>query len=300
MDAYKKDVLRAAVIAAAGVFSLNAVWKMVNKLNDEDDCAQMTTIPSTADADAKSSPLSPPLIHTTTTATATLATNKVDPDDPIADDVKQYKEKSYWEERFAKETEYEWLSDYAGVRELLRPILTTQSRILVVGCGNSDLSADIYDDGFHNITSIDFSATVIQNQVAKNQQARPEMQWKVMDMLDLEFDNGSFDVVIDKAAMDALTVDEEDPWDPAEHVKLEVDRMCKGISRVLTEAGIFVQISFAQSHFRRKYVAKEEYGWTFKSQQFGSGLGYFFYTMRKEHDTVDEDEDGDEDGDEDE
>ena len=30
-------------------------------------------------------------------------------------------------------------------------------RLLVVGCGNSELSAQLYDDGFTNIVNIDFS-----------------------------------------------------------------------------------------------------------------------------------------------
>jgi hypothetical protein len=29
--------------------------------------------------------------------------------------------------------------------------------VLVVGCGNSELSAQMYDDGFTDITNIDFS-----------------------------------------------------------------------------------------------------------------------------------------------
>lgn len=53
----------------------------------------------------------------------------------------------------------------------------------------------------------------------------------VMDMTKLEFPAGSFDVVIDKCAMDALLVDEGDPWNPKEEIKETVDKMMTGISQ---------------------------------------------------------------------
>jgi hypothetical protein len=44
--------------------------------------------------------------------------------------------------------------------------------------------------------NIDFSESVIEKMKPKH----PEMEWLVMDMLDLKFDDRSFDVVIDKGA----------------------------------------------------------------------------------------------------
>lgn len=38
------------------------------------------------------------------------------------------------------------------------------------------------------------------------------MQWLVMDIKDLKFESGSFDIVIEKATLDALLVGERDPW----------------------------------------------------------------------------------------
>jgi hypothetical protein len=49
---------------------------------------------------------------------------------------------------------------------------------------------------------------------ASSQQGHSEMRWLTMDMLDMSFDDSSFDVVIDKATMDALMVDEGDVWNP--------------------------------------------------------------------------------------
>lgn len=125
--------------------------------------------------------------------------------------------REYWEERFAKEEEYEWLAKWSSVSELLEEILPpkeSKPKILVVGCGNSEFSADLYDAGWLDVTSIDFSEVVIQNMQEHNA-GRSGMKWLVMDMLTLEgFDDGCFDVVLDKAAMDALMCDEGSVWDP--------------------------------------------------------------------------------------
>jgi 2-polyprenyl-3-methyl-5-hydroxy-6-metoxy-1,4-benzoquinol methylase len=55
----------------------------------------------------------------------------------------------------------------------------------MVGCGNSQLSADLYDVGYHNIVNIDISDTVIRQMVDKNQQQRPDMKFLKMDVLNV-------------------------------------------------------------------------------------------------------------------
>ena len=86
-------------------------------------------------------------------------------------------------------------------------------KILVIGCGNSTFSSDLYDSGYTNIVNIDFSEVCINNMIKKHGIKRPFMKWLVMDMTDMAaFENESFDVVIDKATMDALMVDEGDAF----------------------------------------------------------------------------------------
>lgn len=88
------------------------------------------------------------------------------------------------------------------------------------------------------------------------QETMPEMKWIEADMTKLreQFPPGSFDVVIDKAAMDALMCDEGDVWSPSEAVIQQAAAMCNGIASVLTPTGTFVQISFAQPHFRKRFL----------------------------------------------
>ena len=166
-----------------------------------------------------------------------------------------FKEQGYWEDRFAAEDEYDWLLTYEQLQTHLVPLLRPLERILVVGCGNSGLSAGLYDSGFTDIVNIDFSETVIEKMKEMHSIERPLMRWITMDMTEMNFDSHSFDVVIDKASMDALMVDEGDVWHPKQSTIDITDKMCKGVKRVLVpHTGRFIQLSFAQPHFRTKYL----------------------------------------------
>lgn len=90
------------------------------------------------------------------------------------------------------------------------------------GCGNSSLSEDMYRDGFHNITNVDYSAIVIENMKNRSAETR-SMQWLVMDIKDLKFECGSFDVVMEKATLDALLVGEKDPWRLSDESRTLID-----------------------------------------------------------------------------
>jgi hypothetical protein len=57
-------------------------------------------------------------------------------------------------------------------------------------------------------------------------QDKEAMSWRVMDMTALDFPDGSFDVVIDKAAMDALLTDEGSVWEPNAEVCSKISSVC--------------------------------------------------------------------------
>lgn len=78
--------------------------------------------------------------------------------------------------------------------------------VLVVGCGNSRLSENMFDVGMKNIINIDLSSIVIQQMSSKNKN-RKEMQFLKMDMLNMEFEDSKFDAVVDKGTLDALMSD---------------------------------------------------------------------------------------------
>jgi hypothetical protein len=81
------------------------------------------------------------------------------------------------------------------------------------------------------------------------------MEWVVMDMTDMQFEDNDFDVIIDKATMDALMVQEKDVWYPSENCIHQVEAFLGECSRTLTPNGSFLSLSFAQPHFRTKYLS---------------------------------------------
>ena len=50
----------------------------------------------------------------------------------------------------------------------MRRTIKRTDRMLVIGCGNSEISADLFDNGYTHITNIDFSPLVIEEMIAKN------------------------------------------------------------------------------------------------------------------------------------
>ncbi|CAG5896771.1 unnamed protein product [Menidia menidia] len=80
------------------------------------------------------------------------------------------------------------------------------------GCGNSSMSGDMYRAGYHAITNIDYSWVCISNMSARYSDC-PSMTWKQMDVRQLAFSDASFDVILEKATLDAIMVEEKTPWE---------------------------------------------------------------------------------------
>ena len=77
-------------------------------------------------------------------------------------------------------------------------------KILNLGCGNSVLAEEMYDEGYHGIWNMDISNVCIQQMTERNKKLRPKLHWKVMDVRDLRYSKEMFDLIIDKSTIDAL------------------------------------------------------------------------------------------------
>lgn len=110
------------------------------------------------------------------------------------------------------------------------------------GCGNSKLSEDLYDVGYHSLVNIDISEVVIKQMSARNNAKRPQMQFITMDLLDMKFGDESFDVVLDKGTLDALFTSDN------EKIVKNIQNLFQEISRVLRIHGRYICISLAQDH----------------------------------------------------
>uniref|UniRef100_A0A7N2RDK6 Methyltransferase domain-containing protein n=1 Tax=Quercus lobata TaxID=97700 RepID=A0A7N2RDK6_QUELO len=155
-------------------------------------------------------------------------------------------------------------------------------KVLELGCGNSQLSEELYKDGITEITCIDLSAVAVEK-MQKRLALKGYNEIKVLeaDMLNLPFSNECFDVVIEKGTMDVLFVDSGDPWNPRPETVNKVMAMLEDAHRVLKPDGIFISISFGQPHFRRPLFDSPKFTWSVEWNTFGDAFHYFFYVLKK-------------------
>ena len=87
-------------------------------------------------------------------------------------------------------------------------------------------------------------------------------------MLALNYEDGMFDVVIEKGTLDVLFADAKSPWDPPASVRRQMELACHEIHRVLKADGRFFSISFTQPHFRKPYFSSAQHRHSFPIQNY--------------------------------
>ena len=174
-----------------------------------------------------------------------------------------YSTTAYWERRYAthRGSTFDWYIGYGGegagavLREELNSVIRRGSRILVVGCGTSCLAEGLYDDGYTNLVALDFSPSAVEAMAersgvipthankdvpSKNEQpppalkARPGLVYMVANATELAsiFTENSFDVVFDKAMIDACFCGESDAAQ-----RKHVAQVISGIGYILKKGG---------------------------------------------------------------
>lgn len=151
-----------------------------------------------------------------------------------------FADKSYWNDFNSKTSEFEWYGSYKQLQATLEPYLRPGASVLVVGCGNSAFSAELYDAGItSNVANMDYDESVIKTMAERNK-SRPQMTWQTDDMRYLTtFKDASFDVIIDKGALDALMSSPE--------AKPDAVAMMESISRKLKPGGCYLCITLSQT-----------------------------------------------------
>lgn len=170
--------------------------------------------------------------------------------------VQDFQLKEYWDSFFRKRSSaFEWYGEYTDLCHVLHKYLKPTSKILMAGCGNSKLSEDLHDAGLKNIDNIDISNVVIRQMQSRNETKRPSMTFTKMDVMDMTYDDLTFDCVVDKGTLDAIYSNTGD-----ETVKM-VEKMFGEIARVLKMAGRYICITLAQDHILEKILEHFESGW---------------------------------------
>eukprot|EP00270_Netrium_digitus_P007125 TRINITY_DN2069_c0_g1_i4.p1 TRINITY_DN2069_c0_g1~~TRINITY_DN2069_c0_g1_i4.p1 ORF type:complete len:272 (-),score=45.93 TRINITY_DN2069_c0_g1_i4:100-915(-) len=195
----------------------------------------------------------------------------------------EYLRPAYWNERFTQEDEYEWFKGYGAFQEIMQRHLNPLDRVLVVGCGNSRMSEEMAEDiQLSHVVSVDISPVVVEKMRGKSISCgHLSHDWVVGDMLRLPFAGSSFDVVVEKGAMDVLLVDCKSQWQPGEAARGRVMAMLSNIHHVLSPSGVFISITFGQPHFRRQFFEAPEFSWAMEYDRFGEAFHYFVYHLRK-------------------
>lgn len=173
----------------------------------------------------------------------------------------KYASPEYWEDRYrSNDTTFDWFVTFDNLQTILRPLLqpAEQIRVLVVGCGNSRLSASMYEHlNIKKITNVDVSPTVI-SQMQRRYSDMNEMQWICADllttpieklMMELCPNDFLYDFVVDKGLVDSIL--------GGANSFHNLYLFNKNISRMLKRGGRFVVVSYGapetrMDHFRRK------------------------------------------------
>lgn len=205
--------------------------------------------------------------------------------DDFLQTLEDFTSKENWDKFFTlrgKDDSFEWYAEWPQLRDSLLPLLRDSSssgslQILVPGCGNSRLSEHLYDAGFRDVTNVDFSKVVISDMLRRNIRSRPEMRWRVMDITKMQLGDESFDIVMDKGALDAL-------MEPEVGTKLGSQYLSEA-KRVLKPGGKFICLTLAESHVLALLFSSFRFGWKMtvhSISQKRSSLKTFMVVAEKE------------------
>ncbi|XP_030852906.1 eEF1A lysine and N-terminal methyltransferase [Strongylocentrotus purpuratus] len=156
----------------------------------------------------------------------------------------------YWESLLKKHRNqaFEWYGEYPNLCGILHKYIRTSDKTLVVGCGNSRLSEDLYDVGYHQLVNIDDVDSVVKQKTMKNAKQRPKMKFERMDVTQMTYEDSSFTVVLDRGNLDARMTDQ------GQETVASVEKTFGEIGRVLKVGGRYVCITLAQEHLIRKLL----------------------------------------------
>jgi len=192
-----------------------------------------------------------------------------------------YGDPDYWEERYKNQDgkTFDWLEDYETLKSIMSDFKIDKGscKVLNLGCGNAEMSEDMYKDGYLNNYNIDISKEVIDQMKERNSENKIICKFfynflgEVMDVRDLKYENDFFDMVVDKSTIDAILC--------GECSFINVAKMLKEVDRVLKVDGIYMIISYGQPenrvfHLERNYLNFE----------------VTIYTIKKDYQIDDEDE----------
>lgn len=189
----------------------------------------------------------------------------------------EYDSLQYWNKRYTEQESYDWFKGWSSMHEEICGLLPEKTNAIVnIGCGNSTLSSELYVLGYRNVINVDYSPVVIEAMALRHAQ-QPESRWIVGDMFHLSdvIDMSSAHCCIDKGTLDAVLTVQHDPWDPPVELLQRIHSYMQQVCRILVPGGRFLHITFAQPHFRSRFI--EIPGFKVNVHKLGATGGSFEY-----------------------
>ena len=148
---------------------------------------------------------------------------------------RNYGSADYWESRYVKDNSiFDWYFDWDEFFGKNLDKFDIQPPVLVVGCGNSDLSLKLEQSNIKPVVSTDISRTCCKKMVDKTGGC-----YLPMDVCNMYFRDNIFPCVIDKGTLDAILCQS--------HYEISMTKMITEISRVLAPNGIFIEVTFGKT-----------------------------------------------------
>lgn len=183
--------------------------------------------------------------HLKTKALAPPKKGEEEFDDVISDNA-QYGRIQFWDLKYASEHEpFEWYYGYDRFRETIRENIPANYRVMVAGCGSSNMIGDMVEDGYENIVGADLSRVAI-TQMKYRYQDYKEISFFQGTMTDTDLPEESFGAIIDKALFDSLLCTPTGSVTVQQYVN-EVDRL-------LDDTGVFIVISYGNPEQRLQFL----------------------------------------------
>ncbi|CAI2380445.1 unnamed protein product [Moneuplotes crassus] len=172
----------------------------------------------------------------------------------------QYGKPEFWEDRYQRDTDpFDWYQKYEGIKDIITQYINTSSTILNLGCGNSRMSEEMYEEGYENITNVDISPSVIKAMAEEYEEKCPNMKFQVADARALEFEESQFDVVIDKGTFDCILC--------GDRSGVNCSKTLENIYKVLNFSGIYICISYGVPDTREARFEGKDFNWKLTTHQ---------------------------------
>lgn len=161
-----------------------------------------------------------------------------------------YSSTQYWNDRYASEmSPYDWLFDYKELEPILSKLVPDRStRILLIGAGNAPFSPELSQLGrYTNLVNIDISQVAIDQQKEKY----PEQEWHVMDVMNMNFPDKSFDALIDKSLIDTILCYNDSV--------VQTEKMITEIYRIMAPGSRYITFSLHSPEENMRYMSSPRY-----------------------------------------